>query len=83
MSKTIEHWFNHQWGMARRDVYLLRTETGWQALGRRGGTNGREFVYYFDHEDDARTMVEAFKQHVPAQLANWALITERQFGLNP
>jgi hypothetical protein len=28
--------------MARRDVFLLRTETGWQVLGRIGGSDGQE-----------------------------------------
>ena len=83
MAKTVEHWFNRRWGMARRDVYLLRTETGWQVLGREGGTNGREVAYYFDREEEARGMVEALKQHVPSQFANWAKVSERHFGLNP
>ncbi|MFI5893785.1 hypothetical protein ACIA5D_27160 [Actinoplanes sp. NPDC051513] len=78
MAKQVEHWNNRQWGMARRDVYLLRTETGWQVRGRQGGDDRREVVYDFAHEEDARAMVDALKQKVPPQLANWALVTESQ-----
>lgn len=80
MAKQVEHWFNRRWGVARRDVYLLRTETGWQVRGRVGGNDGREVVHYFDQETDARAMVDALKQTVPAQLADWAQVTERTPG---
>jgi hypothetical protein len=78
MAKQVEHWFNRRWGVARRDVHLLRTETGWQVRGRQGGNDSREVVYYFDHEQDARAMVNALMQKVPPELANWAQVTERQ-----
>ncbi|MFI7598994.1 hypothetical protein [Actinoplanes sp. NPDC049681] len=42
MAQPVEHWFNRRYGMNRRDVYLLRTETGWQVLGRKGGADGTE-----------------------------------------
>ena len=77
MAATVEHWFNRHWGMARRDVYLLRTETGWQVLGREGGSNGREIPYYFEVEKDARTMVDAMKRKVAPELSNWAKVNER------
>jgi hypothetical protein len=48
-----EHHFNRRYGPGRRDVYLLRTETGWQVLGREGGAEGREVVHYVDDETDA------------------------------
>jgi hypothetical protein len=60
--------------MARRDVYLYRTPTGWQVLGRVGGADGREVAHYFDHEGDARAMLKRMLEAVPPQLSNWALM---------
>lgn len=60
--------------MARRDIYLIGTPTGWQVLGRKGGSDGREVVHYFDDEDDARTMVKAMLDSVPPELASWGLM---------
>jgi hypothetical protein len=45
--ERVEHWFNRRYGVRRRDVYLIRTETGWQVLGREGGAEGREVTHYF------------------------------------
>jgi hypothetical protein len=56
MSAQKEHWFNRRYGANRCDVYLIRTETGWQVLGRRGGAEGT-VAHYFDLEADARSML--------------------------
>ena len=61
--------------MNRRDVYLIRTETGWQVLGREGGAEGRQVTHYFDHEADARTMLRRMRDAVPSELSNWAEMT--------
>ena len=76
MPGPVEHWFNRRYGMARRDLYLIGTPTGWQVLGREGGSDGREVVRYFDGEDDARAIVRAILDSVPAELASWALMPE-------
>lgn len=78
MARQVEHWFNHKWAAARRDVYLLRIEPGWQARRREGGNDRREVVYDFDLEHDARAMVEALKAKIPPELRNWSQVTERQ-----
>ena len=75
VAQRIEHWFNRRYGMSRRDVFLLRTETGWQVLGRQGGSDGQEVVHYFDREDDARAMLLRMLETVPPELANWAKMT--------
>jgi predicted DNA-binding WGR domain protein len=72
VAERIEHWFNRRYGVNRRDVYLLRTETGWQVRGRRGGADGQEATHYFDHEDQARAMVQRMLNTVPPELSNWA-----------
>ncbi|SNY53711.1 hypothetical protein SAMN05421748_114147 [Paractinoplanes atraurantiacus] len=72
----VEHWFNRSYRAGRRDVYLLRTPTGWQVVGREGGSGGREVTYYFDDEAEARRMVQAMKDAVPAHLGNWALMPQ-------
>ena len=59
---------------ARRDIYLLRTETGWQVVGRIGGSDGQEVMHYFDDEADARTMVQAMRDRAPHGEDNWALM---------
>jgi len=64
------------WGVAGRKIYLLRTDTGWQVVGRAGGNDSREVTYYYDREEDARAMVEAMKEKVPPELANWAQVSE-------
>ncbi|MFI7598404.1 hypothetical protein [Actinoplanes sp. NPDC049681] len=58
--------------MNRRDVYLLRTETGWQVLGRRGGADGTEVAHYFEREEDARLMLQRMLDTVAPELSNWA-----------
>jgi hypothetical protein len=37
--ERVEHHFNRRYGVNRRDVYLIRTPTGWQVLGREGGAD--------------------------------------------
>jgi hypothetical protein len=72
MAERVEHWFNRRYGVGRRDVYLLRTPTGWQVLGRHGGADGREVTYYFDGEDQARLMLHRLLDTVPGEESNWA-----------
>lgn len=75
MGARVEHWFNRRYGISRRDIYLLRTDTGWQVLGRIGGAEGREVVHYFETEADARQTLERMKQLVPQSEDNWAEMT--------
>jgi hypothetical protein len=75
MAERVEHWFNRRYGKGRRDVYLLRTETGWQVLGRLGGSDGHQVTHYFDREDDARTMLQRMLDTTPAPFANWGKMT--------
>jgi hypothetical protein len=56
-------------------VYLIRTETGWQVLGRVGGADGRQVTHYFEVEDHARTMLRRMRDAVPPELSNWAEMT--------
>ena len=71
MNHQFELWFNRLWGIARRDVYLLQTLTGWQILGREGGSGGREVTHYFDREDAARLMLQRMLDTVAPQLSDW------------
>ena len=75
MAERVEHWFNRRYGVGRRDVYLLRTPTGWQVLGCEGGSNGREVVHYFDEESDARSMLRRMRETVSPELSNWSEMT--------
>jgi hypothetical protein len=77
VAERVEHWFNRRYGLSRRDVFLLRTETGWQVLGRQGGADGEEVAHYFDREDEARRMLQRMLDTVPPELANWAKMTAR------
>jgi hypothetical protein len=72
MAERVEHWFNRRYGIGRRDVYLLRTETGWQLRGRQGGADGKEVPHYFDEEDQARATLQRMLDAVPAELSDWA-----------
>jgi len=76
MATRVEHHFNRRYGPNRRDVFLIRTETGWQVLGRAGGADGREVTHYFDDEADARTMLQRMLAAVPPELSNWTKITQ-------
>lgn len=78
MQGQVEHWFNRRWHQTRRDVYLLRTPTGWQVIGRIGGDTGREVVHYFDDETDARTMLQRMLDTTPPEYANWAKMTAHE-----
>jgi hypothetical protein len=75
VADRVEHWFNRRYGNSRRDVYLIRTETGWQVLGRAGGADGREVTHYFDGEADARAMLRRVLDAVPPELSDWAEMT--------
>ena len=72
MAERVEHHFNRRYGQNRRDVFLIRTTTGWQVLGREGGAEGREVTHYFDDEADARVMLQRMLDAVPPELSNWA-----------
>ncbi|GAA3948321.1 hypothetical protein [Actinoplanes auranticolor] len=76
MAARVEHWFNRRYGLNRRDVFLIRTKTGWQVLGRAGGADGREVTHYFDHEADARRMLQRMLAAVPSELSDWAKMTQ-------
>ena len=76
MAERVEHWFNRRYGVSRRDVFLQRTEIGWQVIGRQGGADGQEVAHYFDHEGDARTMLQRMLETVPAELSNWAKMSQ-------
>jgi hypothetical protein len=75
VAERVEHWFNRRYGVARRDVFLIRTPTGWQVLGREGGTDGREVSHYLDDEAAAHEMVRAMLDAVEPPLSNWALMS--------
>ncbi len=75
MGERVEHWFNRRYGVNRRDVFLIRTPTGWQVVGRQGGADGQEVTHYFDREDDARAMLRRMLDTVPPELSNWAKMT--------
>ena len=75
VSAPLEHWFNRRYGPNRRDVYLTRTPSGWQVLGRIGGAEGTEVVHYFDKENDARQMLRRMLNAVPDGQGDWAQIT--------
>ena len=75
MAVRVEHWFNRRYGANRRDVFLLRTETGWQVLGRQGGADGLEVAHYFDDEDDAGAMLQHIRSaYDPSSVFN-AMLT--------
>lgn len=76
MAERVEHWFNRKYREGRRDVYLYRTPTGWQVVGRVGGSGGKEVSHYLDNEDDARKMAQAMRDKVPPGLNNWALMPQ-------
>ncbi len=78
VAERIEHWFNRRYGLNRRDVYLLRTPTGWQVVGRQGGADGQTVTHYFTREDQARAMMQRMRDTVPPELSNWAKITVPQ-----
>jgi hypothetical protein len=44
VAERVEHWFNRRYGSGRRDVYLLRTDTGGQVLGREGAATAAKSV---------------------------------------
>jgi hypothetical protein len=76
VAERVEHWFNRRYGVGRRDVFPLRTETGWQVLGRQGGADGPEVTHYFDRQDDARRTLQRMLDAVPAELSDWANMTQ-------
>ncbi|MCY1144042.1 hypothetical protein OWR29_39115 [Actinoplanes sp. Pm04-4] len=75
MAERIEHHFNRVWRAGRRDIYLLRTETGWQVVGRVGGSEGQVVTYEFDDEKTARQMVQRLRMTAPQGQDDWVLMS--------
>jgi hypothetical protein len=57
MATRIARWFRRRFGARRRDVFILRTEAGWEVVGRMGGAGWPEVTHYFDSEQEARAMM--------------------------
>lgn len=57
MATRIARWFKRRYGAGRGDVFILRTEAGWQVIGRMGGAGWPEVIHYFDSEEEAGAMV--------------------------
>jgi hypothetical protein len=76
MARRGEHWFNRRYGVNRRDVFLMRTDTGWQVVGRQGGADGQEVTRYYDTEGEARAMLQRMLDTVAAELSDWAKMTQ-------
>jgi hypothetical protein len=75
-AERVEHRFNRRYGVGRRDVYLLRTDTGWQVLGRDVGADGREVVHHLHDEATARAMLQRMLAAVPPELSNRSKIVQ-------
>jgi hypothetical protein len=78
VAERVEPRFNRRYGTGRRDVYLLRTESGWQVLGRVCGADGQEVTHYLDDEDQARAMLQRMLDTVPAEESNWVKISQHK-----
>jgi hypothetical protein len=76
MAGRVEHHFNRRYRAARRDIYLIDTGTGWQVVGRIGGSDGQEVTHYFDDEAAARAMIQRMRDTAPAGEDNWALMPQ-------
>ncbi|WP_250002111.1 hypothetical protein [Actinoplanes sp. M2I2] len=74
MVDRVEHWFNRKYRDGRRDIYLDRTRTGWQVVGRIGGADGTHIIHDFGTESDARTMLERMRESAPDGENGWALM---------
>jgi hypothetical protein len=57
--EVVGRWWNGIWGrLARRDIWLAR-RTHWQVRARQGDSeSGRELLWQFDSEAEARAMVQ-------------------------
>ncbi|MBM2623421.1 hypothetical protein JIG36_48795 [Actinoplanes sp. LDG1-06] len=77
MVERIAHYFNRRYRGARRDVYLNRTEAGWQVIGRIGGDGGDEAVFHYDDEQSARGMVDRMLKTASPGEDDWALMPQR------
>ena len=58
--------------MARRDIWLISDGGVWVVRARHGGGDGREVVYRFGREYEARAMVDRLIAAAPAR---WRDIT--------
>ncbi|WP_250002102.1 hypothetical protein [Actinoplanes sp. M2I2] len=65
MVERVEHRFNRKYHDGRRDIYLHRTRTGWQVVGRIGGADGTHITHDFGTEADARTMLGRMRESAP------------------
>jgi len=56
--ERVGHWWNGSWGaLTRRDVELFAGRGRWRVIARQGGAEGRERVWEYDSEQQARSWV--------------------------
>ncbi|GAB7039691.1 MULTISPECIES: hypothetical protein [Catenuloplanes] len=73
-AERVEHWFNGQWGMARKDVLLERDPDGtWAVVGvSRWGQRREERVQWRGlTEDRARRGVDYLIGWAPGPRSKW------------
>ena len=76
VAERVLHRFNRRYGGSRREVVLLRTETGCEVIARQGSAHGQEVAHYFNDHNDARAMLKRRLEPVPAELSNWAKMSQ-------
>jgi hypothetical protein len=70
--RLVEHWFNQQWGWARKDIWLGHDGDRWHVwwCTRLEYEQGRK---RFDMtEDDARLLVDYLKRAAPTDYRRWS-----------
>jgi hypothetical protein len=50
--------------------------SAWCSRAAMRGADGSEVTHYFDREDDARRMLQRMLDAVPAELSDWANMTQ-------
>lgn len=69
--ELIERWWNGQWGIWRRDVWLVRLDTAYGVQWREGGAEQGTQRKVYTAEQDARAAVDGLLAE-----GRWRNITE-------
>ena len=65
----VEHWWNRQWGWARRDIRVYRDGDVWTVVGQE---RQAEVVRYVDlTEVEVPEVVDHLIRHTPGPRSNW------------
>lgn len=74
MDSIAGRWWNGKYGIARRDIWLYRTDRGWRVEACAGGERGKVWSHRYQVEQEARSTVAGMLERTVAD--GWRDLTK-------